>query len=115
VNLFWAIDRMKRLFAGLMAEGASLDQIKAILLAEAHAMYEEDIAACKAMGAYGGVLLPDEGGVLTHCNAGRTGHVRLWDGSGSDSLSGRAGQADSCLSPTKRGRFCKARGSRPGN
>jgi len=70
VNLFWAIDRMKRVFAGLMAEGASLDQIKAILLAEAHAMYEADIAACKKMGAYGGVLLPDEGGVLTHCNAG---------------------------------------------
>jgi len=70
VNLFWAIDRMKRVFAGLMAEGATLDQIKAILLAEAHAMYEADIAACKAMGAYGGELLPNEGGVLTHCNAG---------------------------------------------
>ena len=33
-------------------------------------MYEEDIASCKAMGALGGELLPDEGGVLTHCNAG---------------------------------------------
>jgi methylthioribose-1-phosphate isomerase len=33
-------------------------------------MYEEDIAACKAMGAFGGALLPEEGGVLTHCNAG---------------------------------------------
>ena len=33
-------------------------------------MYEEDIAACKAMGAYGAALLPQEGGVLTHCNAG---------------------------------------------
>jgi methylthioribose-1-phosphate isomerase len=70
VNLFWAIDRMKKVFAELMAEGATLDQIKAILLAEAHAMYEADIAACKTMGAYGGELLPDEGGVLTHCNAG---------------------------------------------
>jgi methylthioribose-1-phosphate isomerase len=70
VNLFWAIDRMKKVFAGLMAEDATLDQIKGILLAEAHAMYEADIAACKRMGAYGGVLLPDEGGVLTHCNAG---------------------------------------------
>jgi methylthioribose-1-phosphate isomerase len=70
VNLFWAIDRMKKVFAGLMAESATLDQIKAILLAEAHAMYEADIAACKTMGAYGGELLPDEGGVLTHCNAG---------------------------------------------
>jgi methylthioribose-1-phosphate isomerase len=70
VNLFWAIDRMKRLFAALLAEGASLAQIQEKLLAEAHAMYTEDIAACKAMGAFGGALLPDEGGVLTHCNAG---------------------------------------------
>ncbi|MGA2886740.1 MAG: S-methyl-5-thioribose-1-phosphate isomerase [Terracidiphilus sp.] len=70
VNLFWAIDRMKRLFAGLLRNGARLFEVKEQILAEAHAMYEEDIAACKAMGAYGGALLPQEGGVLTHCNAG---------------------------------------------
>ena len=84
VNLFWAIDRMKRLFADLLSEGATLQEIKEKILAEAHAMYEEDIAACKAMGAFGAALLPDEGGgvpadgsssvgwigVLTHCNAG---------------------------------------------
>jgi len=70
VNLFWAIDRMKRLFAELLALGSTLDQIKEAMLAEADAMYEEDIAACKAMGAFGAALLPQEGGVLTHCNAG---------------------------------------------
>ncbi|MDR3791797.1 MAG: S-methyl-5-thioribose-1-phosphate isomerase [Terracidiphilus sp.] len=70
VNLFWAIDRMKALFAKLSAAGDTLEQIKEKTLAEAHAMYEEDIAACKAMGRFGGALLPDEGGVLTHCNAG---------------------------------------------
>jgi len=70
VNLFWAIDRMKRTFAALLATGAPLNQIKEKLLAEAHAMYDEDIAACKAMGAHGGALLPQQGGVLTHCNAG---------------------------------------------
>lgn len=70
VNLFWAIDRMKGLFRNLCDSGATLAQVKDRLLAEAHAMYEEDIEACKAMGAHGGVLLPDEGGVLTHCNAG---------------------------------------------
>ena len=70
VNLFWAIDRMKRLFAQLRAAGASIAEVKEKILAEAHAMYEEDIAACKAMGAFGGKLLPNEGGVLTHCNAG---------------------------------------------
>jgi methylthioribose-1-phosphate isomerase len=70
VNLFWAIDRMNRLFEGLLASGASMPQVKERVLAEAHAMYEEDIAACKTMGAFGGELLPKEGGVLTHCNAG---------------------------------------------
>jgi len=70
VNLFWAIERMKLLFTRLRTSGASLAQIQQQLLAEAHAMYEEDIAACKTMGAFGGALLPDEGGVLTHCNAG---------------------------------------------
>jgi methylthioribose-1-phosphate isomerase len=70
VNLFWAIDRMKKLFAELLALGSTLDQIKESILAEADAMYEEDIAACRAMGAFGAALLPQEGGVLTHCNAG---------------------------------------------
>jgi methylthioribose-1-phosphate isomerase len=70
VNLFWAIDRMKKLFAGVLASGTTLVQVQEKILAEAHAMYAEDIAACKAMGAYGAALLPDEGGVLTHCNAG---------------------------------------------
>ncbi|HEU5351051.1 MAG TPA: S-methyl-5-thioribose-1-phosphate isomerase [Terracidiphilus sp.] len=70
VNLFWAIDRMKRLFAGLLAENAPMEQVRERILSQAHAMYDEDIAACKAMGKYGGELLPAEGGVLTHCNAG---------------------------------------------
>jgi methylthioribose-1-phosphate isomerase len=70
VNLFWAIDRMKALFARLLGSGATVGQIQEKILAEAHAMYEEDIAACKTMGAHGAELLPEEGGVLTHCNAG---------------------------------------------
>ncbi len=70
VNLFWAIDRMKLRFATLAGSGTPLEEIRGKLLAEAQAMYEEDIAACKAMGAYGAELLPDEGSVLTHCNAG---------------------------------------------
>ena len=70
VNLFWAIDRMKRLFAGLLADQAAIAAVRERILAEAHAMYDEDIAACKAMGAFGGELMPQEGGVLTHCNAG---------------------------------------------
>ena len=70
VNLFWGIERMKARFAELHADGASMAEIKERLLNEAHTMYNDDIAACKAMGAFGAALLPKEGGVLTHCNAG---------------------------------------------
>jgi methylthioribose-1-phosphate isomerase len=70
VNLFWAIDRMKGLFNKLLSAGASMAEVKRKILAEAHAMFEEDIEACKTMGTHGAALLPDEGGVLTHCNAG---------------------------------------------
>ena len=70
VNLFWAIDRMKVLFARLQAEGASLERVQQAFLDESLAMYDEDVAACKAMGAHGAELMPEDGGVLTHCNAG---------------------------------------------
>lgn len=71
VNLFWAIERMNLKFNALKSEpGATLDSIKAALIAEAQAMYYEDIAACRAMGDFGAELMPEEGGVLTHCNAG---------------------------------------------
>ena len=68
VNLFWAIRRMQDKFAALARE--PLDQIKAELIAEAQRMHVEDIAANRAMGKHGAVLLPSTGGVLTHCNAG---------------------------------------------
>ena len=71
VNLFWAIERMRRRFFALAAQpGVTLDAIKAGLVEEARIMYDEDIAACRTMGAYGASLMPASGGVLTHCNAG---------------------------------------------
>lgn len=70
VNLFWAIDRMKALFSRLRTERISLAVVQKTLLTEALTMYDEDIAACKRMGAYGADLMPEEGTVLTHCNAG---------------------------------------------
>ncbi|MBT9329916.1 S-methyl-5-thioribose-1-phosphate isomerase [Paracidobacterium acidisoli] len=71
VNLFWAIDRMKTTFSRLAARpGITLDGIRSALIEEAQRMYDEDIAACRAMGAHGADLLPQSGGVLTHCNAG---------------------------------------------
>ncbi len=70
VNLFWAIERMRRRYNTLAAANTPIADIKAALIAEARQMYDEDIAACKAMGAHGAELLPHEGTVLTHCNAG---------------------------------------------
>src|SRR5437868_3210848 len=68
VNLFWAIERMRRKFEELSELPVS--QIKQALISEAQRMYVEDIAACEAMGRNGAVLMPASGGVLTHCNAG---------------------------------------------
>src|SRR5438874_12359067 len=68
VNLFWAIERMRRKFEELSE--LPVAQIKQALINEAQRMYLEDIAACEAMGRNGAVLMPASGGVLTHCNAG---------------------------------------------
>jgi methylthioribose-1-phosphate isomerase len=70
VNLFWAIERMKRAFAAAAAAGESVDQIKERLEREAQAIHDEDIASCRAMGAFGAAVVPPEARILTHCNAG---------------------------------------------
>src|ERR1700685_3896106 len=70
VNLFWAIDEVRNVYNDLAAKNTPIPEIKAAVVAKAHRMYDEDIAACKAMGAHGASLLPQEGTVLTHCNAG---------------------------------------------
>jgi methylthioribose-1-phosphate isomerase len=71
VNLFWAIERMKAVFADQAGRpGATAGSVREALIAEAQRMYDEDIAACRRMGAHGAPLLPRQGGVLTHCNAG---------------------------------------------
>jgi methylthioribose-1-phosphate isomerase len=68
VNLFWAIDRMKRLYTGLRA--LPREQIAVRLIKEAQLIREEDIAINRAIGQNGAGLVPDRKTVLTHCNAG---------------------------------------------
>ena len=70
VNLFWGIGKVRDLFNTLAAAAASIPEIKRQSVALARQMYDEDIAACKQMGAFGADLLPQKGTVLTHCNAG---------------------------------------------
>ncbi|MBS2022016.1 MAG: S-methyl-5-thioribose-1-phosphate isomerase [Deltaproteobacteria bacterium] len=70
VNLRWALERLSKLRARLVVEGMPAGQIAERLLAEAHAVTEEDLASCKAIGQHGAPLVPDGKGILTHCNAG---------------------------------------------
>jgi methylthioribose-1-phosphate isomerase len=70
VNLFWAIERMKKAFAAAAQDGQSVDEIKRKLVAEARAIHDEDVQSCRTMGAHGATLVPSSARILTHCNAG---------------------------------------------
>jgi methylthioribose-1-phosphate isomerase len=68
VNLFWAIERMKRVAEANRCKG--LDAIREILKTEAIRIEAEDLAICKAIGRHGAALVEDGAVILTHCNAG---------------------------------------------
>jgi len=70
VNLFWAIERMKRTFSEGAQAGESPQELVMRLEREAKAIHDEDVANCRAMGAHGAQVVPDGARVLTHCNAG---------------------------------------------
>ena len=70
VNLFWAIERMKRSFGAAVQAGQSVDQLKDGLDREAQMIHDEDVASCRAMGAFGADIVPADARILTHCNAG---------------------------------------------
>ncbi len=69
VNLFWALDRMKRKSEEVRAE-VPVSLARQILLEEAIAIHDEDRRMCHAIGQHGASLLEHVDGVLTHCNAG---------------------------------------------
>jgi methylthioribose-1-phosphate isomerase len=68
VNLFWAIERMKRVAEANRERG--LNGIREILRLEAIAVEEEDQRICRAIGANGAAIIREGSTVLTHCNAG---------------------------------------------
>jgi methylthioribose-1-phosphate isomerase len=74
VNLFWAINRMRAVFNNSLSchhtDAQSLTMVRVGLEEEAKRILAEDIAINEAMGRHGADLMPDEGTVLTHCNAG---------------------------------------------
>ena len=70
VNLFWAIERMKRVALAARDEGLDNAGVAGRLEEEAQRICDEDLASCRAMGRYGAALVPREATILTHCNAG---------------------------------------------
>lgn len=68
VNLFWALDRMRRVAHA--ERHLPLPALRERLLAEAQAILDEDLAGNRALGAHGAALVPEGARILTHCNAG---------------------------------------------
>ncbi len=69
VNLFWALNRMEA--AALSHAAQPVARIKEALRRECEAIFEEDVAMCRAIGEHGLSLLTNGDGILTYCNAGQ--------------------------------------------
>jgi methylthioribose-1-phosphate isomerase len=70
VDLFWALQRMKIRFAELLASSASLPEMRSALIAEAREVHFEKKSTDEAIGRFGAEFMPQEGQVMTQCNAG---------------------------------------------
>ena len=70
VDLFWALERMKRRFAELTGETSELSKIKQGMVEEAKQVHEEKHSTDQAIGKFGAEFMPREGQVMTQCNAG---------------------------------------------
>jgi methylthioribose-1-phosphate isomerase len=93
VDLFWAIERMKRRFAELSAHNSELAEIRQGMVEEARQVHLEKKSTDEAIGRFGAEFMPTEGQVMTQCNAG----ALATGGIGTTSLS------------PKRAPICKAR------
>ena len=70
VDLFWALERMKRRFAEVTAHTSDLARIRAHMVEEAQQVHAEKKATDEAIGHFGSEFMPQEGQVMTQCNAG---------------------------------------------
>jgi methylthioribose-1-phosphate isomerase len=71
VNLFWALDRIQRKAQNIATNSKmTLRKFRGDILAEAHAIYREDVEMCSKIGENGEKFIKDGFGILTHCNAG---------------------------------------------
>ena len=70
VNLFWALERMKKAGEKGLKNDFDKDDLRDLLLAEADRIYAEDDQAHHQLGKFGVQLIPAGARILTHCNAG---------------------------------------------
>lgn len=70
VDLFWALERMKRRFAELTAQTSDIARVKQGMVEEAKQVHLEKKATDEAIGRFGAEFMPREGQVMTQCNAG---------------------------------------------
>jgi methylthioribose-1-phosphate isomerase len=70
VDLFWALERMKRRFAELTSQTSDLGKIKHGMVEEAQQVHFEKKSTDEAIGRFGAEFMPHEGHVMTQCNAG---------------------------------------------
>jgi methylthioribose-1-phosphate isomerase len=71
VNLFWALDRIRRKAQQMTSNShATVQELHEGILAEAHSIYREDVEMCRRIGEHGEKYIADGSAVLTHCNAG---------------------------------------------
>ena len=67
-NLFWALERMKKIFDN--NKHLALTELKQRLVQEAKNIDNEDVETNKKIGFWGRELIQDGQNILTHCNAG---------------------------------------------
>ncbi len=70
VNLFWALDRMRKVIERYQTDTSKQSSLAASLLHEARKIHEEDRRMCRAIGRHGADLIADNSTLITHCNAG---------------------------------------------
>lgn len=75
VNLAWAVDRMRLVAERELTNKGDYDPeaveaAKVAMLAEAHAIADEDVRTNRQLAAHGAALIPDTASILTHCNTG---------------------------------------------
>ncbi|MHC4119291.1 MAG: S-methyl-5-thioribose-1-phosphate isomerase [Planctomycetota bacterium] len=72
VNLFWALDRMRRRAEEFVAAQpeATVQALRQAVLEEANVIYAEDVDMCRRIGQHGEKFITEGAAILTHCNAG---------------------------------------------